>query len=160
MLEQKKIKYQRCENPRILAHLQIYSCIKEKIPLYKIYLLKLLELWYHRVGSDIKGDMDQPPQGLKAQITQHHCQPSEIETDSQTQRTDLGLPRGKENGDGKDWEFGISRCKLLHIEWVSNKVLLYSKRNYIQYPMINHNGKEYMYNNHFASWGFPAGVSR
>ena len=143
MLEQKKIKYQRCENPRILAHLQIYSCIKEKIPLYKIYLFKLLELWYLRVGSDIKGDMDQSPQGLKAQITQHHCQPSEIETDSQTQRTDLGLPRGKENGDGKDWEFGISRCKLLHIEWVSNKVLLYSKRNYIQYPVINHNGKEY-----------------
>ena len=30
------------------------------------------------------------------------------ETDSQTQRTDLWLPRG-----GMDWEFGISRCKLL-----------------------------------------------
>ena len=39
-----------------------------------------------------------------------------------------------------DWEFGISRCKLLYIEWTNNKVLLYSTGNYIQYPMINHNG--------------------
>ena len=31
----------------------------------------------------------------------------ETETDSQTQRTDLRLPRGREAG--KDWEFGISR---------------------------------------------------
>ena len=42
-----------------------------------------------------------------------------------------------------NWEFGISRCKLLYIEWMDNKVLLYSKGNYIQYPVINHNGKEY-----------------
>ena len=25
-----------------------------------------------------------------------------------------------------DWEFGTSRCKLLHREWINNKVLLYS----------------------------------
>ena len=36
-----------------------------------------------------------------------------------------------------------SRCKLLYMEQISNKVLLYSTENYIQYPMINHNGKEY-----------------
>ena len=36
-----------------------------------------------------------------------------------------------------------SRCKLLSIEWINNKVLLHSTRNYIQYPVINHNGKEY-----------------
>ena len=29
------------------------------------------------------------------------------------------------------------------IQHPNNKVLLYSARNYIQYPMINHNGKEY-----------------
>ena len=44
---------------------------------------------------------------------------------------------------GMDWEFGVSRCKLLYIGWINNKVLLYSIRNYIQYPVINHNGKEY-----------------
>ena len=42
-----------------------------------------------------------------------------------------------------DWEFWISRCKLLYIEWVNNKVLLYSTGNLIQYPTINHNGKQY-----------------
>ena len=42
-----------------------------------------------------------------------------------------------------DWEFGISRCKLLYIEWINNKVLLYSTGNYIQYLVINHNGKKY-----------------
>ena len=41
-----------------------------------------------------------------------------------------------------EWEFGISRCKLLYIEWI-NKVLLDSRANCIQYPVINHNGKEY-----------------
>ena len=43
----------------------------------------------------------------------------------------------------KDWEFGISKCKLLYIGWINNKVLLFSTGNYIQYPVINHNGKEY-----------------
>ena len=43
----------------------------------------------------------------------------------------------------KEWEFGISRCKLVYIGWINNKVLLYSTGNYIQYPVINHNGKEY-----------------
>ena len=56
------------------------------------------------------------------------------------------------SGEGMDWEFGISRGKLLYIGWINNKVLLYSIGNYIQYPVINHNGKEnekessYMYN--------------
>ena len=54
-----------------------------------------------------------------------------------------GCQRGGRVGGGMDWEFGISRCKLLHIEWVNNKVLLYSTGNYIQHPVINHNGKEY-----------------
>ena len=46
-------------------------------------------------------------------------------------------------GEGMDWEFGISRCKLLYREWIKNKVLLYSIGNYIQYSVINYNGKEY-----------------
>ena len=50
--------------------------------------------------------------------------------------------QGGGGGEGKDGEFGISRCKLLYIGWI-NKVLLYSTENYIQYPVINHNRKEY-----------------
>ena len=63
----------------------------------------------------------------------------------------------KEGGrGGKHWEFGISRGKLLYIGWINNKVLLYSTGNYIQYPVINYNGKEYekeciyVYLSHFA----------
>ena len=44
---------------------------------------------------------------------------------------------------GKDWEFGISRCQLLYIEWINHKVLLYSTGTHVQYPVINPNGKEY-----------------
>ena len=43
---------------------------------------------------------------------------------------------------GMEWEVGVSRRKLLYIEWINSKVLLYSTGNYIQYPVINHNGKE------------------
>ena len=43
-----------------------------------------------------------------------------------------------------DGDSGVGRCKLLHLEWINNKVLLYNKGNYIQYPVINHNGKEYL----------------
>ena len=44
----------------------------------------------------------------------------------------------------KDWEFGVSSCKLLYMGWINNKILLYSTGNSIQYPVINHNGKEYV----------------
>ena len=44
---------------------------------------------------------------------------------------------------GMEWEFGVIRCKLLYIGWINNKFLLYSTGKYIQYPVINHNGKEY-----------------
>ena len=47
-------------------------------------------------------------------------------------------------GGGMNWELGISRSKLLHVEWMNNKVLLGSIGNYIQYPVINHNKKEYL----------------
>ena len=32
-------------------------------------------------------------------------------------------------------ELGISRCELVYIEQVDNKVLLYSTGKYIQYPV-------------------------
>ena len=61
----------------------------------------------------------------------------------------------KEEGSGRelDWKFGISRCKLVCIKWINKKALLYSTGDYIQYPVINHSGKDnekriyiYMYN--------------
>ena len=57
------------------------------------------------------------------------------------QRTDLWLPRGREGRGGMNWAFGISRCKLLLIGWINNNDILYSTWTYIQYPVINHDGK-------------------
>ena len=37
---------------------------------------------------------------------------------------------------------GLAEANV-YIGWINNKVLLYSTGNYIQYPVINHNGKEY-----------------
>ena len=34
-------------------------------------------------------------------------------------------------GSGMDWEFGVNRCKLLPLEWISNEILLHSTGNYI-----------------------------
>ena len=49
----------------------------------------------------------------------------------------------EEAGGGEmDGEFGISRCKLVYIEWIDNKVLLHSTGNDVQYAVTNHNGRE------------------
>ena len=57
------------------------------------------------------------------------------ETNLWTWRTDLWLPRGR-GGSGMDWVLEVSRCKLLHLEWISNEILLYSTGNYIQSLVI------------------------
>ena len=52
------------------------------------------------------------------------------------------VAKGKGERRGMDREFGVSRCEPLHLERISNDVLLYSTGNYIQYPVINHDGKK------------------
>ena len=39
--------------------------------------------------------------------------------------------QGGGGGSGMYWEFGVSRCKLLNLEWISNEILLYSTGNCI-----------------------------
>lgn len=51
------------------------------------------------------------------------------------------VTKGRGEVRGMDQEFGIDRCQLLHLEWI-NKVLMNSTGNYIQYLVLNHNGKE------------------
>ena len=41
-----------------------------------------------------------------------------------------GCQRGGE-GRGIDWEFGVSRCELLHLEWISSEILLYRPGQYV-----------------------------
>ena len=55
----------------------------------------------------------------------------------------LVVAKGEERGNGIDLRFGVSRCKLLHLKWINNKVLLYSTGNCIQSPGTEHDGKEY-----------------
>ena len=54
--------------------------------------------------------------------------------------TDLWLPRPEREWRQMNWELGISRWKLLYIEWANSKILLSSTMNCIQYPVINHCG--------------------
>ena len=54
-----------------------------------------------------------------------------------------GVAKGEGGKGGKEWEFRISRGKLLYIGWINKKVILYSTGNHIQYSVTNHNGKEY-----------------
>ena len=44
-------------------------------------------------------------------------------------------------------EFGVSKCKLLHIGWINSKVLLYGTENYTQYPVITHHERECVWKN-------------
>ena len=41
------------------------------------------------------------------------------------------VAKGEGQGAGMDWEFGVSRYKLTHLEWIRNEVLLYSMGNLI-----------------------------
>ena len=50
----------------------------------------------------------------------------------------LVVAKGEGGGSEMDWEFEVSRCNLLHLEWISNEVLLYSTENYIQSLGIDH----------------------
>ena len=55
-------------------------------------------------------------------------------------------PCGCQGGRESKWNglgFGVNRSKLLYLERISNKVLLYSTRKYIQSLEINYDGKEY-----------------
>ena len=77
---------------------------------------------------------------LKYNTNQHIY---ETKPDSQIQRTDLWLPRWRKGLQvGWNGSLGLADANP-HTEWISNKILLCSTGNYIQYPVPNHNGKEY-----------------
>ena len=59
--------------------------------------------------------------------------------EKETHREQIRGSQRRVRGDRQ--EFGTSRCKLLYIKWINDKVLLYSTGNYTQYPIISLNGK-------------------
>ena len=50
--------------------------------------------------------------------------------------------RGETWGKMTDWDFETGICTLLYIEWITNKDLLYSTGNSIQYSVVAYMGKE------------------
>ena len=54
----------------------------------------------------------------------------------------LVVAREVGDGEGMEWEIGLADVSSYYTEGINNKVLLYSTENYIQCPMISHNGKE------------------
>ena len=81
------------------------------------------------------------------------CLLSEIRSRGTHQlRVRLVAAKRERGGGGKDGESGAGRCKLLYTGWLKSKVLLYSPGNYIQYPVINHDRKEYEKNVCMCNW--------
>ena len=54
-------------------------------------------------------------------------------------KSSLVVAKGEEEGMRWTGSLGLVECKLLHFEWINNKVLLYGTRNYIQSLGIEHN---------------------
>ena len=121
---------------------EYYSAIKESeimsftatwmyleiITLSEVSQKKTNTIWYHlHVESK---NITQMSLSAKDKQNHRHREPT------------CGYREGK-NREGMDREFGVSRCKLLCIEWINSKVLLLSTRTYLQYPAMNHNGKEH-----------------
>ena len=134
---------------------------EDVVHIYNGILLSHKNEWNITICSNMDGPRDDPTKQNKSdkewQISLYHLYvESKLwhkwtylwNTDLEN-RLVVAKARG---GEGNNWEFGISRCKLVCIGWINNKVLLYSTGNYIQYPVIDHNGKEYIYikRNHFA----------
>ena len=71
----------------------------------------------------------------------HICRQTYLQNRSRLTDTEnrLVVAMGEASGGGKDWKCGMSRQKLM------DKALLHSAGNYIQYPVINHHGKEYLF---------------
>ena len=54
----------------------------------------------------------------------------------------LVVAKGDWGGTGMDWEFGVSRCKLIHLEWINNKSYCIAQKiisNLLGYAMMENN---------------------
>ena len=63
-----------------------------------------------------------------------------IDTESKKKKKKIVFARGKGEESGMDWVLGVGRWKQLHLEWISDVVLLYSTENYFQFLALQHDG--------------------
>ena len=80
----------------------------------------------------------------------HKCTYLQNRNRSWTWTADLCMAVGKGGEKGMGGEFGIDRCKVLHLEQMGNGVLPYGTENCVQSLGLEHSGryykkKEYVY---------------
>ena len=81
-------------------------------------------------------------QPVNKQMNKHYIYDTNEQKQTHRHREQTCGCRGE--GVGERWlRVWDQQCKILYIGWTNNKVLLYSTGNYIQYAVINQNGKEY-----------------
>ena len=69
---------------------------------------------------------------MESKVTQANLSTNQKQTHVENK---LVVAKGGGVERGMAWEFGVSRCKPLSIEWINNRDLLYGTGNYIQYPV-------------------------
>ena len=76
-------------------------------------------------------------------MTQMNLSTKQKQTHRHREQT-CGCQGGVGLGEGWIGSLGLAVANgWINSRWINNKVLLYSTGSYIQYPGINHNGKEY-----------------
>ena len=76
---------------------------------------------------------------VKSKIWHNECiYTTEIDDGHGEETCDCQGGRGSEWDDG---DFGVGRCKLFHVGWISTGVLLYSTGNYAQPLGLEHDGR-------------------
>ena len=68
------------------------------------------------------------------------------------------VPKGEGGGRGIEREIGVGRYKLLHLEWISSEVLLYSTGNSIQSLGIDHEEDKYEKKKKMCVWSSRRGA--
>ena len=63
----------------------------------------------------------------------------------------LVVDKVKGEGSRMDWVFGVCRCKLLYLEWISNGILLYSTWNSVKVLGVEHGRRSYEKKNVFLT---------
>ena len=65
----------------------------------------------------------------------------------------LVVAKGEGGGGGMDWEFGVSRCKLVYMEWINNRSYCIAQGTIFNIPwqtIMEKNMKKSIYMSHFA----------
>ena len=117
---------------------------KDVVHIYNAILLGHKKEWNSVICSNMDGTRDyhtkwsesgerQIPYGITSMWNLKYGRNEPIyKTERLTGRENNFVAAKGEGGRSRtDREVGVSRCKLLHFQWVSNEVLLYSTENYI-----------------------------